>query len=107
MVNNVTSPASKLLEQIQRLSAQTTRNENSHLNHKNNVNNGVNDRTNNVKGLRTVEKTQKKAEVSTQIIEDIKKGNMERHAHISERSKSTNSEKRYREPVGAFLDVYL
>ncbi len=114
MVNNVnsssSSPASKLLEQIKRLSAETTKNEGSYLNRKNNV---ISDYANNIKNLQTLEKTQKleeiqkKAEISAQMIEDIKKENKERYIQLQEVPKQINPEKRYREPIGTFLDVYL
>lgn len=114
MVNNVNSssnsPASKLLEQIKRLSAEATKKEGSYLSRKNNV---ISDYANNIKNLQTLEKTQKpekiqkKIEISAQMIEDIKKENKERYIQLQEMPKQINPEKRYREPIGTFLDVYL
>lgn len=115
MVNNVnsssTSPASKLLEQIKRLSEETKKNEGIYPDRKNNSR--ISDYANSVKDLhmqekmQKLEKTQKKMEVSAQMIEDIKKENKERYMQLQEAPKQTNLEKKYREPIGTFLDVYL
>ncbi len=103
MVNSVSSPASKLIEQIKRLSTEPQKNEGVYLNH----NNVINNRSNDIKDLRTLEKIQKKVEISTQMIEDIKKENKDTRMRLQDVPKQADSKKKYREPVGGFLDVYL
>lgn len=103
MVNSVSSPASKLIEQIKRLSTEPTKNEGIYLNH----NNVINNRSNDIKDPRILEKIQKKVEISTQMIEDIKKENKNMRMRLQDVPKQADSEKKYREPVGSFLDVYL
>lgn len=110
MVNNVNPSASKLLEQIKRLSAGTTQKENNHLDFRKEV---LNNRTHNInihKGtnLSNLEKIQKKNDVSIQLIEDSKRKPSGKDIQTVVQSKPVNTEKNLRkEPVGSFLDIYL
>jgi len=111
MVNNVNPSASKLLEQIKRLSTPTTKKEGKPLDFKNDV---MNNRTNNINTLKgtnllnTIEKIQKKNDIPIQTVENIKKEAVGKNIQTSEWSKPVNAENKVRrEPVGSFLDIYL
>ncbi len=111
MVNNVNPTASKLLEQIKRLSIpQTSKNDNS-IDFKKDV---MNKRTNTIdahKGanlLNAIEKIQKKNDVAIQSLENIKKASTEKNIQTIERPIHINTGKNIRrEALGSFLDIYL
>lgn len=111
MVNNVNPTASKLLEQIKRLSTPTTRKEGNHIDFKNDV---MNNRTNNVNTLKganllnTIERIQKKNEIPAQPIENTKNEITGKNIQAVNWPKPVNTEKNLaRGPVGSFLDIYL
>ncbi|MFN3533218.1 MAG: hypothetical protein ACK41Q_12030 [Candidatus Brocadia sp.] len=108
MVNNVNPSASKLLEQIKRLSVHTTQKEINHLDFSKDV---LNNRTDNIlkgKNLSNSGRVQGKNEMSNHLAEEIKREPTGKNIQIPERSKpsSTGTNLR-RKPVGSFLDIYL
>lgn len=111
MVNNVNPTASKLLEQIKRLSTQTTKKEGKPLDFKNDVMNNRTDRINSHKGaelLNHIEKIQKKNDMSIQALENTKKEILGKNVQTPEWPKSVSSTNTpRRESVGSFLDIYL
>ncbi|MBE7445167.1 MAG: hypothetical protein HS132_07930 [Planctomycetia bacterium] len=111
MVNNVNPSASRLLEQIKRLSVHTTKKEVNHIDFKNDV---MNNRSNNVTALKrsnlldNIEKIQKKNEVSIQISENVKNPTPRYNVQNSEWPKVINTKNNQRkEPIGSFLDIYV
>jgi hypothetical protein len=111
MVNGVTPAASKLLEQIKRLSTQTNKNETPGLDFKNDVmNNRANDIKNVFKSIhsQTVEKIQKKTEVFAQTVKNVTQGDTAKNIQTTGIADPLTLEKRKRrEPLGSFLDTYL
>lgn len=111
MVNGVTPAASKLLEQIKKLSTQTNKKETTSLDFKNDVmNNRANDIKNVFKSIhsQTVEKIQKKSEVFAQTINNVTQGNTAKNIQTTGIADPLTIEKRKRrEPLGSFLDTYL
>ena len=111
MVNDVTPAASKLLEQIRRLSTQTTKKETTGLDFKNDVmNNRTNDIKNVSKGIhsQTVEKIQKKSEVFAQTVKNVTQGDTAKNTQTTGIADPLTIEKRKRrEPIGSFLDIYI
>ena len=111
MVNDVTPAASKLLDQIKRLSTQTNKKEINNLDFKNDV---MNARTNDIKNItkginsQNTEKIQKKSEVFAHTVKNVAQENTGRNIQTMEIPESLNIEKRkYKEPLGSFLDIYL
>lgn len=111
MVNNVNPSASRLLEQIKRLSAQEAKKEVNHIDFKNDV---MNNCTNNVSALKranllnNIEKIQKKNDIPIQVSENAKNPTPGYNVQISEGSKAIHSKNNSRkEPIGSFLDIYV
>ncbi|HHT9109052.1 MAG TPA: hypothetical protein ACFYD9_10445 [Candidatus Wunengus sp. YC64] len=111
MVNGVTPAASKLLEQIKRLSTQTTKKETPLLDFKNDV---MNNRTNDIKNVfksihsQTVEKIQKKSEIFAQTVKNVTQGDTAKNIQTTGIVDPLTIEKRKRrEPLGSFLDIYM
>ncbi len=111
MVNNVNPTASKLLEQIKRLSTQTPKKECKHLDFKNDVMNNRPNHINTHKGaelLGHIEKIQKKNDMLIQTAENIQKEVFGKNIQTSEWSESLNTKNNLRRRhVGSFLDIYL
>jgi hypothetical protein len=111
MVNNVNPTASKLLEQIKRLSTHTTNPEGKPLNFKNDVMSNRTRDINSRKGaelLNHIEKIQKKNGVSIQALDNTKKEILGKNVQTTELPKTGSAPNNLRrEPVGSFLDVYL
>ena len=110
MVNDVT-PASKLLEQIKRLSTQTNKKEINSLDFENEVKNVRMDDIKNIpKGINSqnVEKIQKKSEIFAQTVKNVTQGSKVKDIQAMEVPEPLAIEKRKRkEPLGSFLDIYL
>ena len=111
MVNGATPAASKLLEQIKRLSTQTTKKETIGIDFKNDV---MNNRTNDIKNVsksihsQTVEKIQKKSEVFAQTVKNVTVGDTAKNIQTTGIADPLTIEKRKRrEPLGSFLDIYI
>ncbi len=111
MVNGVTPAASKLLEQIKKLSTQTTKKETAGLDFKNDV---MDNRTNDIKNVfksihsQTVEKIQKKSEIFAQTVKNVTQGDTAKNIQTTGIVDSLTIEKRKRrEPLGSFLDIYM
>lgn len=110
MVNNVNPSASKLLEQIKRLSGDTTQKEKNRLDFRKDV---LNNRATNInifKGtnLPNLEKIQKKNNISIHVVEDSKRQPSGKDIRTIEQFKPVNTGKNHRiESVGSFLDIYL
>lgn len=111
MVNGVTPAASKLLEQIKRLSTQATKKETIGLDFENDV---MNNRTDDIKNVfkcihsQTVEKIQKKSEVFAQTVKNVTQGDTAKNIQTTGISDPLTLEKRKRrEPLGSFLDIYI
>lgn len=111
MVNNINPATSKLLEQIQRLSLHTTKKEGVHSDYKDDVRNNKTSNTKELKKtnlLNSIERIQKKLNIPTQPVEDIKMEIYPKSAQTSGRSNSVDMPKNNQEePLGTFLDVYL
>ena len=111
MVNDVTPAASKLLEQIKRLSTQTNKKETAGLDFKNDVmNNRTNDIQNVSKGIhsQTVEKIHKKSEVFVQTFKNVTQGDTAKNIQTTGIADPLTIEKtKRRKPLGSFLDIYL
>ncbi|MCF6154867.1 MAG: hypothetical protein E3K36_06350 [Candidatus Brocadia sp.] len=110
MVNNINPSASKLLEQIKRLSAGATQKENNHLDFKKEVLDNHTHNINILKGtnLSNLEKIQKKNDVSIQLVEDSKRKSSGKDIQTVKQPNLANTEKNLRrELVGSFLDIYL
>ena len=110
MVNNVT-PASKLLEQIKRLSTQTTKKEINSLDFENEV---INAQKSDIKNIpkninsQNIEKIQEKSEVFAQTAKNVTQGSVAKDIRAMEVLEPLGIEKRRRqEPLGSFLDIYL
>ncbi|HHT9137705.1 MAG TPA: hypothetical protein ACFYEK_10750 [Candidatus Wunengus sp. YC60] len=111
MVNDVTPAASKLLDQIKRLSTQTNKKEINSLDFENEVKNvRMNDVKNMPKGVNSqnVEKIQKKSEIFAQTVKNVTQGDTAKDIPTMEVPDPINLEKRRRrEPLGSFLDIYV
>jgi len=111
MVNDVTPAASKLLEQIRRLSAPTAQKEGSSLDFKKDVMNALTNTVQNTPGdlpSRPIEKVQKKSEMFVQTAKNISQENTARNVQMVEVSGTSNVEKKMRrEPLGSLLDTYV
>ncbi len=104
MVNSVNPSASKLLEQIKRLSAPTTQKKTNHLDFKKDA---LNNHSHNIHLLNSGN-IQKKNEASNLPTDDIKKELAGKNIQMLERSRAVCSETvLLKEPVGSFLDIYL
>ncbi len=111
MVNDVTPAASKLLEQIKKLSIQTNKKETAGLDFKNDV---MNNRTNDIKNVskdihsQTIEKAQKKSEVFAQTFKNVTQGDTTKNIQTTGIADPLTIEKtKRRKPLGSFLDIYL
>ena len=111
MVNNINPTTSKLLEQIQRLSMHTTKKEEIHSDFKDNV---INTKTYNTRALKktnllnSIERIQKKINIPTEPLDNIKNEVFLKSTKTSEWSKFMDMPKNNREePLGSFLDIYL
>ena len=111
MVNNINPTTSKLLDQIKRLSTHTTKKEGNHIDFKDDI---INNKASNTRELKTtnllnsIEKIQKKINIPTQPVEDIKMEIYSKSIQTSEWSKFMDTPKNNQEePLGSFLDVYL
>ncbi|OOP55354.1 MAG: hypothetical protein AYP45_14970 [Candidatus Brocadia carolinensis] len=111
MVNNVNPATSKLLDQIKRLSAHTTKKEENHVDFKDTI---INNKTNTTRELKTtnllnsIEKMQKKINIPTEPVEDIKMEIYPKSLQTSELPSFVDISRNDREePLGTFLDVYL
>ena len=111
MVNGVTPAASKLLEQIKRLSTQTNKKETPALDFKNDV---MDNRTNDIKNVfksihsQTVGKIQKKSEIFAQKVKNVTQGDTAKNIQTTGIVDPLTIEKRKRrEPLGSFLDIYM
>lgn len=102
MIGNVNPAASKLLEQIQRLNVNTSRKEAVHIDYKDTAL-GRHTHTTKTANLQNVEKVQAKSETRTQAIDDLLK-NIQK---LDTPKPEEVERKRYRDPVGSFLDTYL
>lgn len=111
MVSNVNPTASKLLEQIKRLSTQRPEKEYKPLDFKNDTMNNRPDHIKMHKGaelLSRIEKMQKKNDMPIQGAETIQKEVFRKNIQTSELSESLNTKNNlHRKPVGSFLDMYL
>lgn len=111
MVNDVTPAASKLLEQIRRLSAPTIQKEGDRLDFKKDVMNALTNTVQNTPGdlpSRPIEKIQKKGEIFVQTAKNISQENAAGNARMMDVSGTSNVEKKMRrEPLGSLLDTYL
>ncbi|MBM4064301.1 MAG: hypothetical protein FJ266_01440 [Planctomycetes bacterium] len=111
MVNGVTPAASKLLEQIKKLSTQTNNKETPGLDFKNDV---MNNRTDDIKNVfksihsQTAERIQKKSEVFAQTVKNVTLGENAKNIQTTGITDPLDIEKRKRrKPLGSFLDTYL
>ena len=111
MVNGATPAASKLLEQIKRLSTQTNKKETPALDFKNDV---MDNRTNDIKNVfksihsQTVGKIQKKSEIFAQTVKNVTVGDTAKNIQTTGIADPLTIEKRKRrEPLGSFLDIYM
>lgn len=108
MVNNVNPSASKLLEQIKRLSTHTTQKETNHLDFRKDVLNNRTDPIHKGTNLSKPERIQVENEVYNPLTEDIKRELTWKNVRIPERSRPVSTETNLRrEAVGSFLDIYL
>jgi len=111
MVNDVTPAASKLLEQIKRLSTQTTKKE---INSRDFENEVKNVRMNNIKNIpkgsdsENIEKIQKKSEVFAQTFKNVTQGDTAKNIQTTGIADPLTIEKtKRRKPLGSFLDIYI
>ena len=111
MVNGVTPAASKLLEQIKRLSTQTNKKETPALDFKNDV---MDNRTNDIKNVfksihsQTVGKIQKKSEIFAQTVKNVTVGDTAKNIQTTGIADPLTIEKtKRRKPLGSFLDIYI
>ena len=111
MVNDVTPAASKLLEQIKRLSTQTTKKE---INSRDFENEVKNVRMNNIKNIpkgsdsENIEKIQKKSEVFAQTVKNVTVGDTAKNIQTTGIADPLTIEKtKRRKPLGSFLDIYI
>ena len=111
MVNDVTPAASKLLEQIKRLSIQTNKKEINSLDFKNEV---INAQKSDIKNIpksihsQNVEKIQKKSEIFAQKVKNVTQGDTAKNTQTTGIADPLTIEKRKRrEPIGSFLDIYI
>jgi len=106
MVGNINPAASRLLEQIQRLNVNASQKEDARIDFKDTALSGRTYATKNIANttnLQNPEKVQVKSESRAQAIDDLLKNIQKLDA-----SKPVEIEKRrYRDPVGSFLDTYL
>lgn len=111
MVNNINPTASKLLEEIKRLSTQTTKKEGNHIDFKNNVLNTHSHTAKELKRtdlLNSIERIQRKGNIPIQATENIKREIFTKNAQTSEWTKVADAPKKHRrESLGSFLDIYL
>ena len=111
MVNEVTPAASKLLDQIKRLSEQTNKKGINSLVFEKEAKNARMDNVKNIlKGIHSQpgEKIQKKSEIFAQTFKSVTQGDNPRDIQTMEMLDPVNLEKRRRrEPVGSFLDIYV
>ena len=114
MVNGATPAASKLLEQIKRLSTQTTKKE---INSRDFENEVKNVRMNNIKNIpkgsdseniENIEKIQKKSEVFAQTFKNVTQGDTAKNIQTTGIADPLTIEKtKRRKPLGSFLDIYI
>ena len=111
MVNDVTPAASKLLEQIKRLSTQTNKKEVNSRDFENEVKNV---RMNNIKNIpkgsdsENIEKIQKKSEVFAQTFKNVTQGDTAKNIQTTGIADPLTIEKtKRRKPLGSFLDIYI
>ncbi|HHT9145232.1 MAG: hypothetical protein Q7J76_12805 [Candidatus Brocadiaceae bacterium] len=111
MVNGATPAASKLLEQIKRLSTQTNKKE---INSRDFENEVKNVRMNNIKNIpkgsdsENIEKIHKKSEVFAQTFKNVTQGDTAKNIQTTGIADPLTIEKRNRrEPLGSFLDIYI
>ena len=111
MVNDVTPAASKLLEQIKRLSTQTNKKEINSLDFKNEV---INAQKSDIKNIsksinsQNVEKIQKRSEIFAQKVKNVTQGDTAKNIQTTGIADPLTIEKRKRrEPLGSFLDIYI
>jgi len=111
MVNDVTPAASKLLEQIKRLSTQTNKKE---INSRDFENEVKNVRMNNIKNIpkgsdsENIEKIQKKSEVFAQTFKNVTQGDTAKNIQTTGIADPLTIEKtKRRKPLGSFLDIYI
>ena len=111
MVNDVTPAASKLLEQIKRLSTQTNKKEINSLDFKNEV---INAQKSDIKNIsksinsQNVEKIQKRSEIFAQKVKNVTQGDTAKNTQTTGIADPLTIEKRNRrEPLGSFLDIYI
>jgi len=111
MVNDVTPAASKLLEQIKRLSTQTNKKEINSLDFKNEV---INAQKSDIKNIsksinsQNVEKIQKRSEIFAQKVKNVTQGDTAKNTQTTGIADPLTIEKRKRrEPIGSFLDIYI
>lgn len=111
MVNEVTPAASKLLDQIKRLSDQTNKKGINNLAFEKEAKNARMDNVKNIlKGIHSQqgEKIEKKSEIFSQTFKNVTQGDKARDIPTMEMLDPVNLEKRRRrEPVGSFLDIYV
>lgn len=112
MVEGVNASASKLLEQIRRLSAQTgNAKEVDTRNFKNEVEGSVAKNVNDVRAkvnISQMEKVSKKGDVPVLAMDGVKAGEARKSVQPTEIAHVPNVErKRYKEPLGNLLDAYL
>ncbi len=106
MIGNVNPAASKLLEQIQRLNVNTPKKEAVRIDYKDTALGGHTHTTKsigNTANLQNLEKVEAKSGIRTQAIDDLLKNIQKLDAPKPEEVER----RRYRDPVGVFLDTYL
>lgn len=111
MVNNINPTASKLLEQIKRLSEQTTKKEGVPIDFKGNV---MKNHTRTVEELKrtdllnSIERIQKKNNISATTPVDRKQEIFTINKQTSNWTKVLDAPKKHQsEPLGSLLDIYV
>ncbi|MEK7806058.1 MAG: hypothetical protein AAB258_04875 [Planctomycetota bacterium] len=111
MVNDVTPAASKLLEQIKRLSTQTNKKEINSRDFENEVKNVRMDNIKNIpKGSDSgnIEKIHKKSAVFAQTFKNVTQGDTAKNTQTTGIADPLTIEKtKRRKPLGSFLDIYI
>lgn len=111
MVNNINPTTSKLLEEIKRLSAQTTKKQGNHIDFKDSV---LNDHPRTIKEskrtnlMNSIERIQRKNNIPTKTPEVFEQKIFTKNVQASEWTKVAAAPKNNRaEAVGSSLDIYL
>lgn len=111
MVNNINPTTSKLLEEIKRLSAQTTKKQGNHIDFKDSV---LSDHHQTIKELKrtnlinSIERIQRKSNIPIKTPENFEQEIFAKNVHASEWTKVVAAPKNKRaEAVGSSLDIYL